>query len=1519
MTQVPSNESLPNRQTSEKDKKSRTLVFIADHQSESDMGTPAQSGTGPLSPVNRHSRSPRILRVFDDVETHSDSRGRSRTPSASPRSRGTAARSLSPLPGARGHRKSRTSVPGEASSSPTGSDLPEPETPASASEKRCPATPSPRVTSLSLPDAKRKVFSQSTAISVSSESPSSAAKPPSVTGRRVGGAPPSSKNELLQSFAHMLLAMRSQRVAFGWQLSQVQRLVEQLSEIPNSEALPLAPLRGAAAPVQGGEEKVIATQSAGAFDSASGAAVAGHEQNTQLHASQPSPNSLGTFDKRREAVPRSASQRGAFGTERQESILSCVNDEQLETSPNVKGVADPGNLEASSRFLVGSEVRTSVGPSTRDEANSFSASQLDSFSLLSAPLSNFKLGGANLRHPGASASPQSRKTVHGSFGDFSQCREEGESLLGKRRDGRVDAGISEARRTGAICRLSESAPHRFTTPRASSELSRPSEMGTTAPVSRGSTDLQSLERRIQGIRQAIELGMQFEDAYETITAELTSGKPAEARRTSVEGPRDELRRGMAASSMSLPVPLRARDSARGRGGATEGWGRNAGSDTDRPLDIEDLTVVVTPARDSHSRRKAFSRIAAISTEHATEAGECQLQTFSHRGHGGEEHARVASPRVELSPRRDFQNDGQPPTEAPSEDLLRLVEPPTELEDVERRQRTRVASERLRFLQLQMHALEVAREQLFQERRLVGKSEGSARNRPGLETFQPVACSSEASSKPASSTSPLSEVQASVEQRRHEKREWMPCTRMVTAGTDYSPVTRRRVQHPDERLLPPPQGESPRKLSPSGRASNSPGGRACLSREKTRTKSQHRGGQTSLLYPSRFLADMMRDATYDLRHPRSSTRRATDLSRRLALRHHPSELQQPLEECHSSRLGADVDAYTGSRVQKFLDAESYVSISADARVPNASEDICRGRGPLRLKGAKCGDPFRNQENEKGETDRLPPAGLPSPIRGGRVPGPPPPLRHLAGSATPSHIVTRPPFGNDFNAAWMNERIFVLGDSDCVSYEAGKRIPGEQTPAVPQRSPGAEAAWGSSAADAVPHEETYFSGAAGGHGGKERASIGVYRSSANGVTCDSRGNAESQDTQEAAGRFLDSPDPHVDVCQRVHTLFRDKHRSAGGCPTSVEQYPRYVLYSGRENAHDQQRMSPRQYARSTTLQSRSVTTRTLAHCGSCRGLNRPSFSRATPAKDTLQRTAGFFALRQSTQPGTSSSRGARSGLQEKASGFATPSRQLPYVPNPEKGCCRPCCTRKEAASQYPAAVDSVASLSWVKSLRSDRGTRNQAGRSATPNKWRLPGSTPAPWANTSLELPPHIKSPAGDRKRVKSPQVQSPGSRQQHASTVHPIQASSCSGEGRFALARHERINVVGGISTVPHGRKQRDIREDAAMEMKSRNGDSDVDDQTVDHTGCSQPVHLRLRVHIPPEHGSNLRVAPPLTVRRLDPTTHQQFFEKGQKYLNKLSLELPEDRTIMAVVSEGDIPVAVVRVRLTDEDSTTGEH
>ncbi|KEP64261.1 UNVERIFIED_CONTAM: hypothetical protein HHA_253140 [Hammondia hammondi] len=1239
----------------------------------------------------------------------------------------------------------------------------------------------------------------------------------------------------------MLLAMRSQRVAFGWQLSQVQRLVEQLSEIPNSEALPLAPLRSAAAPVRGGEEMMVATQSAGASDSASGAVIAGHERKTQQHASQPTPNSLGIIDQRREPVLRSALQkRGAFGTEKHESILPCHGDEQLETDPDHKGVADPGNLEASSRFLVGSEVRTSVGPSTRDEANSSSASQLDPFSLLSAPLSSFKLGGANLRHPGAAATPQSRATVHGSFGDFSQCREEGESLLGKRRDGRVEAGISEARRTGTTCRLSESAPHRFSPPLTSSELSRPLGRGTTAYLSKGSTDLQSLERRIQGIRQAIELGMQFEDAYETVTAGCTSARPAESRRASVEGPGDEMRRGMGASSMHayLPAPLRVRDSARGRCGATEGWGRDAGSETDRPLDIEDLTVVVTPARDSHSRRKASSRIAAISTEHASEAGECQLQTDSDRRHRAEEHPRVASPRVQPSPWRDIENDGQPPTEAPSEDLLRLVEPPTELEDLESWQRRRVGSERLRLLQLQMHALQVAREQLlFQERRLVGKSEGSARSRPGLEAFPQAACSPHASSKVAPSTSPPGEVQASVEQRHHEKHEWTPCTRVVTAETDYPPVTRRRVKHPDERLLPPPQGESPRKLGPSGKASNSPGSRACFSRGQTRTTSQHRGGQTSLLYPSRFLVDMMRDSTYDLRHPRPSSRRATGLSRRLALRHHHSELQQHLEGLHDSRLAADVDAYPGSRVQKLLGPESYVSISADARVPNASKDICRGGDRSRVEGAKRGDSFRSQENEKGETDRLPPAGLPSPIRGGRAAGPPPPLRHLAGSAMPSHIVTRPPFGKDFNAAWMNERIFVLGDADCVSCQADKRIPGEQTPAAPQRSPGAEAAWESSAADAVPHERTYFSRTAGGHGGKECASIGVYRSSANGFTCDSRGNAESQETQEATGRFLDAPDPHVDVSQRVHTFFRDTRRSAGVCPTFVEQNP---------------------------------------------------------------------------------SGGARPGLQEKGSGFATLSRQPPYVPSPGRGSCRPSRSHKASASQHPAAVDSVASLSWVKSLRSDQGTRNQAGRSATPKRWRLPGSTPAPWAHTSLELPPHIKGPPGDRKRVKSPQLESPSSRQQYNSAVHPTQTSLCNGERPFALARHERVNVVGETNTVPHGRKERGIREDAARETESRNGDSEVDDQTVDHIGYSQPVHLRLRVHIPPEHGSNLRLAPPLTVRRLDPTTHQQFFERGQKYLNKLSLELPEDRTIMAVVSEGDFPVAVVRVRLTDEGSTTGE-
>ncbi|CBZ50294.1 conserved hypothetical protein [Neospora caninum Liverpool] len=1053
-------------------------------------------------------------------------------------------------------------VPGiEAPTSPKGSNHHGAETPPSASVDRRPVTPtlpapvSSRLSPYSLvdrgPPASRLRASASALSSASAEGTS-------VDGKRPDGASPSLKNELLQSFAHMLLAMRSQRVAFGWQLSQVQRLVEQLAELPPAEgSLPSALPSSVVASLTGGDETLVTTHAEGTNETPLVAASAGtpcpatagvrvEERAKQLHAGQPLPNAVTTIDMKRGVPHGNEPRKGeSAGAANQEKPLAL--DASRGTGSDPKGRFFPGIPDGNSRLLAGSDVRTSVGPSTtRDEGSSFTASQLDPFSLFSSvpSSSRLELGVANLFHPGAVVSPQSRTSVEGAFADSSETlRREGiGSLLRSRQANGNDDALPEGKSISVTSLTDESAPVPQSVPFTASETGSAHGLaGPSVSLRRGSADLQSLERRIHGIRRAIELGMQFEDAYEMLTARRSPANSSEGGRLILDQAAREQRESPRHSiNASKAVQAHAQDSVTASGVATRDSASVAGSETSRPLGLDDLTVVVTPARDSHKRRIS-SRIDAQLI--AEESGKPPFQPSSHTpgAHWEGEETILAHPSVDRDRRSDTRKDAQRAAEtARAHRRLQLDQPTVLREVLERRQRTLVRSERIRHLQSQMRVLETAREQMLAHERQM-KARDSVGRRTDPEASRQAGQTSEASSGNACVMSSPSVAHVAHEQKPYEKREWAPNTGVAITPTGSLPLTRRRVQHPDERLLPPPQGESPSKGSPSDTVSDVPGGCPRFARGHTRARSQHTGTKGLLLYPTRFLADMMRDSVYELRHPRSPTDRATPLSRRLASQR-PARVEQPPERHQgtprsvspdASLLSGILDTHPGSRSPNPNQFGSYRS-DTYAGVPEALTHEWRA-GSSRCRGAKSPAFIRSRESDRSEEDSRPPAGMPSPLRRGRFPGPPPPLRQIAGSATPARIVTRPPFGSDFNAAWMNERLFTSGDFyDYVPSQTNKTNSRGRSPSGQQHSRGVQVSWETDDVHAEDERDDFPVTEVDCYEGGS-ASIGVSWGGRIGAARDSRGKTQGvRETRESVGRLFSTQDRDVGDTQRVLTL-------------------------------------------------------------------------------------------------------------------------------------------------------------------------------------------------------------------------------------------------------------------------------------------------------------------------------------------------------------------------------------------------
>ncbi|PFH31198.1 hypothetical protein BESB_030720 [Besnoitia besnoiti] len=279
--------------------------------------------------------------------------------------------------------------------------------------------------------------------------------------------------------------------------------------------------------------------------------------------------------------------------------------------------------------------------------------------------------------------------------------------------------------------------------------------------------------------------------------------------------------------------------------------------------------------------------------------------------------------------------------------------------------------------------------------------------------------------------------------------------------------------------------------------------------------------------------------------------------------------------------------------------------------------------------------------------------------------------------------------------------------------------------------------------------------------------------------------------------------------------------------------------------------------------------------------------------------------SSASSTASSRDQARRVPRKASRTPHVSRQQLAVPGTTMGPTKNLPIHDTAARLFRADADTVASLLWAKSLRTDDGLRGTGS-----SRSRLKESTTGGAASSSTMRPPTI--PQSKQRNWNSPTPSAQGSRLIGSpATLHKLRFHSACSAFEKAFASNSRVRVC---SDGPHGalpdRPNTAAQAEATAAHAYNVRDSHPGARLSTEDMPMKPIEVKLKIHVPQEKASCLRPICPLTVRRLDPATHRMFFPKGQRYLNTFSAEVPDDHSVAAVVSEGDTPVAVIRVRVT---------
>ncbi|PHJ25729.1 hypothetical protein CSUI_000419 [Cystoisospora suis] len=1413
------------------------------------------------------------------------------------------------------------------------------------------------------------------------------------------------KTELLQSLAHMLLAMRSQRVAFGWQLSQVERLIAQLAEIPPdlSEAEHTGDLSSHSPVHPGAAQRFF-------FDH--------HDTGSRMSRIRSRSAPTCGMGSRAAGAPEAAtvmaqkSKRSPTGDADQD-FSAAKDTSSSETTRR-------GGVEIGSLFLVGSGIRTSVGSSSTrgDSSISLSSSLPVSHSLLSSVAHPSV---RSLQHPGTCSHPR-------------PVDRDRLSVLAGREGTPVEADSSEGCPAGAargppaeVSPASSVYQGRLAFSQGNEARSRGRCRSLNAPrQGRGFEELTGLQVRIQQMRRAVQLGVQFDDAYSLAKGDSAWSDPGgvdygdEVRGHSGLGERRQ--EVVAKASGTTEQQREATGNTRNASG--EGKGevqctnyepevkchkrRDVGDDTrdtamgekegddgvdiggensaDRgPLELDDLTAPVAHAPDlqgsctSERKEVLHDRMGNIEeTAHSQlPVGEAHVPPSSRSSRLCEGDKQEQQQSAEIHGRGDSYL-------RPGGQLLELYREQHRLlqDELERRKRDIARIERIRQLQRQLMFFEPTRKkQGSQLPRQVGDSTPDTQGfslgeRRTFRKADSVAVEG-SSSDGHNDAEPLRVVQ---EDRTRPLFPGIfpfspdgqsPCHQAV--GPPHS----RPMLHSDDRPLPVSSSvysvnrQRSTSISRADHGEPQPTQEIDAPQSLNRSPSRAKARKTVPL-PTRFLTDMMRDSAFTLRHPPlPSSPKLSSLRSRLvgptgaghnrfvppysdiacALQHRPkSDQAYPISfvKGQSGHLSASLLSHFCSSDPQPL-----------PRIPPDRMQDSRGRSLDKTSHGVSGQ--GRDERERRLSAHGSAAGVATPLCGGRTAGPRPPLRDLGGGAEPALIVARPPLRGDPHALRMNSRLF---HSDTVGLD--EQMPRPACPVVLSptavqslgtlhrrdlpRGQVSSAGTGGSPADNISqclcegchpaHQCTKYAFTGPDYGREDRVMIPECRRVTRGVppgdlnpSGDLYGGQVIPSGAEGPGSDLRVGGTGFDWDNLIHadaTLGEDSRRfqtaaDGGSFERPTENNARrehaqvqldlgssrlwreespvaYVLYSPSRRGQQTRRLVPSsanvpaatvQRGSSKIRSSRSPTAE----------FRTPEESRATVS--VCAKAVSFGCVGEAY--GAPSDRLRTRKLDGAGKGAPGCDRETQFVTSRLSHLAASSDVRKTSVRdcRSSVAVDSAACLSWSKSLRSGDCSTQRRGRSATSINQ---SQSPARRAEATLDREPVARPTRQREPRVsKLPAVSSSSSipaRSCHVASFDLNRLGVSPAAARFASGaqlRHGRTTNVNKMLTrgqVPgHGDTRR------ARERVSVPDSEELDSSTA------QPVHVRLRLHVPSDGDPSGRLAPPLTVRVLDPETQKQSFQQGQKYLNKLSVALPEDETVTAVVSEGDIALAVVRVRL----------